>query len=62
MRADIAGQTGFVAELQLVDLADFASVKAFAERLKGAPVDIFAANAAICETQVALTKDGWEEV
>ncbi|GJE92164.1 short chain dehydrogenase [Phanerochaete sordida] len=58
----IAGTTGYVAELQLVDLADFASVTAFAARLKDVPIDIFVANAAICETKVALTKDGWEQV
>ncbi|EKM54525.1 uncharacterized protein PHACADRAFT_185443 [Phanerochaete carnosa HHB-10118-sp] len=56
----IAEKTGYAAELQLVDFASFASVNAFAARLKDDPVDILVANAAIAEAEFSLTKDGWE--
>ncbi|GJE92166.1 short chain dehydrogenase [Phanerochaete sordida] len=59
---EIAKATGFAAELQLVDFADFASVQAFAARLKDAPIDILVANAAVAQPEYKLTKDGWEEV
>ncbi|GJE92167.1 short chain dehydrogenase [Phanerochaete sordida] len=56
----IAKETGYAAELQLIDLADFASVQAFAARLKDDPVDVLVANAGVAEAEFALTKDGWE--
>lgn len=57
----IATETGYAAELQLVDQADFASVNAFAARLQGAPVDILVANAGVSQPEFIPTKDGWEE-
>lgn len=57
----IARKTGYAAELQLVDFALFASVTAFAERLKDDPVDILVANAAVAQGDYRQTRDGWEE-
>ncbi|EKM54524.1 uncharacterized protein PHACADRAFT_258435 [Phanerochaete carnosa HHB-10118-sp] len=57
----IARETGYSAELQLVDLADFASVKAFTTHLKDDAVDILVANAAIAQPEYLTTKDGWEQ-
>ena len=62
MPLDIAHETGYAAELQLIDLAEFASVNAFAARLKNDPVDILVANAAVIYPQYEATKDGWEEM
>lgn len=60
--ADIARETGYGAELQLVDLVDFASVKDFAARLEGDPVDVLVANAAIIQPEYLTTNDGWEQM
>ncbi|CAA7262139.1 unnamed protein product [Cyclocybe aegerita] len=54
-----------VAELWLIDLADFASVKAFVTRYKqeGGRLDLLVENAAILPAQggkVEMTADGWE--
>ncbi|EKM54522.1 uncharacterized protein PHACADRAFT_258430 [Phanerochaete carnosa HHB-10118-sp] len=57
----IAQKSGYAAELQLVDFADFASVTAFAARLKDAPVDILVANAGVGLSNFSLTKDGFEQ-
>lgn len=50
------------AELWMVDLADFASVRAFADRaLKDLKrLDILMLNAAIASGKYTATKDGWE--
>ncbi|KAI0775352.1 hypothetical protein BC629DRAFT_702330 [Irpex lacteus] len=57
----IAKETSYNAELQLLDLGSFESVVAFAKRLEGEPIDILVANAAVAVGQYSLTKDGWEE-
>ncbi|KAJ7483219.1 hypothetical protein FB451DRAFT_1393347 [Mycena latifolia] len=50
------------AELWLIDLADFASVKRFAERfeLDGGRLDLLVENAAVGPFKYEPTKDGWE--
>ncbi|KAJ7151011.1 hypothetical protein C8R46DRAFT_914484 [Mycena filopes] len=50
------------AELWLVDLADFASVKAFADKFErdGGRLDILVANAGIAVGKYEATVDGWE--
>ncbi|KAJ7466926.1 hypothetical protein FB451DRAFT_1483841 [Mycena latifolia] len=50
------------AELWLVDLADFASVKRFADKFEqdGGRLDILVENAGISTSKYAPTKDGWE--
>ncbi|GJE88262.1 NAD(P)-dependent dehydrogenase [Phanerochaete sordida] len=57
----IAHKTGYKAELQLVDFADFSSVEAFAARLGDDPVDYLVANAAVAQGTFLETKDGWEQ-
>ncbi|KAI0093262.1 hypothetical protein BDY19DRAFT_418080 [Irpex rosettiformis] len=58
----IAKETSHAAEVQLVDLGDFASVVAFAKRLENDPVDILVANAGVSLKEYRTTKDGWEEM
>jgi retinol dehydrogenase 12 len=56
--------TGFKnAELALVDLAQFASVSAFADTFirDNAQIDILVYNAAVALLQYSPSKDGWEE-
>jgi retinol dehydrogenase 12 len=50
------------AELRLIDLAKFASVKAFANTFDGDEkgVDIVVMNAAVAWGDYAVTEDGWE--
>lgn len=50
------------AELWIVDLADFASVKSFVDRaLKDLErLDILVLNAAVVSPKYSATKDGWE--
>lgn len=57
----IAKQTSYAAEVQLVDLSDFASVVAFTKRLENDPIDILVANAGVNLKDYRTTKDGWEE-
>ena len=57
----IAKETNFVAEVQLLNLGDFASVVAFARRLEKDPIDIVVANAGVSLPEYQATKDGWEE-
>jgi retinol dehydrogenase-12 len=55
--------TGYTkAELWIIDLADFESVKQFADRFEkdGGRLDILVENAAIAPTTYEATKDGWE--
>ncbi|KAL0953954.1 hypothetical protein HGRIS_005115 [Hohenbuehelia grisea] len=54
--------TGYQAELWLVELSDFSSVKAFADRLDNEldDLDILVANAAIGIFNWVTTEDGWE--
>ena len=61
LRIEIAEETSYSAELELLDLASFASVGAFAARLRDVPIDILVANAAIATGQFSLTEDGWEQ-
>lgn len=61
--SELSAATGYTkAELWIVDLADFASVKAFADRFEqeGGRLDIFVENAAIFMDKYESTKDGWE--
>ncbi|KAF7354360.1 Short chain dehydrogenase sol3 [Mycena venus] len=56
-------ETGYTkGELQILDLADFASTKQFADRLEqeGGRLDILIANAASEPRKFITTKDGWE--
>jgi NAD(P)-dependent dehydrogenase (short-subunit alcohol dehydrogenase family) len=51
------------AELRIIDLADFASVKSFADRFdkEGGRLDILVENAAVIPPKtLELTSDGWE--
>ena len=51
------------AELWIIDLADFASVKSFADRFnkEGGRLDILVENAAVIPGKtLELTSDGWE--
>ena len=56
----IARDTSFAAELQLIDLANFASVQDFAKRIGDAPVDILVMNAGVAELLYRNTVDNWE--
>ena len=60
LRTEIASQTNYRAEVQLLDLSSFDSVTAFAKRLEGDPIDIVVANAAVAMPEYTPTKDGWE--
>jgi retinol dehydrogenase 12 len=56
--------TGFKnAELSLVDLAQFATVSAFADKFirDNAQIDILVYNAGVLLRHYSLSKDGWEE-
>ncbi|KAJ2930295.1 hypothetical protein H1R20_g6819, partial [Candolleomyces eurysporus] len=60
----IREETGYTPELELLDLAKFSSVIAFADRFlknKDARLDILLANAAVATEQHKETSDGWEE-
>jgi NAD(P)-dependent dehydrogenase (short-subunit alcohol dehydrogenase family) len=60
---ELQADTGYSkAELWLVDLADFDSVKQFADRFEsdGGRLDILVENAAIAASTYKPTKDGWE--
>ncbi|KAJ7461186.1 hypothetical protein FB451DRAFT_1269156, partial [Mycena latifolia] len=71
-RSEIKGQaaveklkaaTGYaMAEVWLIDLADFASVRRFADRFEkdGGRLDILVENAAVALPKYEVTKDGWE--
>jgi len=52
------------AELALIDLAQFASVSAFADTFvrDNAQIDILVYNAAVASRQYSTSKDGWEEL
>lgn len=56
----IQAKTGYTAELELIDLADFTSVKAFCDRLADVPVDILVANAGVAQSVYSTTTNGWE--
>ncbi|KAF5325747.1 hypothetical protein D9611_000466 [Ephemerocybe angulata] len=58
----IKAETGCeVVELRIVDMASFASVRAFADSFEGERVDIFVANAGVISAGYKTTADGWEE-
>ncbi|CAK5267280.1 unnamed protein product [Mycena citricolor] len=58
----IKNETGISAELWLIDLADFASVSAFADRFEreGGRLDILVENAGVATDKYEVSKDGWE--
>ncbi|KAJ7483238.1 hypothetical protein FB451DRAFT_1438886, partial [Mycena latifolia] len=59
----IKAATGYErAELWLIDLADFASVRHFADKFErdGGRLDILVENAAVGKSGYELTKDGWD--
>ncbi|TFK62972.1 short-chain dehydrogenase [Pluteus cervinus] len=58
----IKEQTGFQAELWLLDLAKFSSVRKFADRWEkeGGRLDILVENAAVSGFEYNQTEDGWE--
>ncbi|KAK7055879.1 WW domain-containing oxidoreductase [Favolaschia claudopus] len=59
----LKAETGYSkAELWLIDLADFSSVKQFADRYEreGGRLDILVENAAVGTFTYSTTKDGWE--
>ena len=58
--SDIATRTGYAAELQLLDLAKFSSVKEFASRLADDSVDILVMNAAVAQKEYETSEDNWE--
>jgi retinol dehydrogenase-12 len=64
LRLGLSEDTGYqTAELWIIDLADFASVKSFADRFdkEGGRLDILVENAAIIPAKtLELTSDGWE--
>ena len=51
-----------MAEIRVIDLADFSSVVAFTEQLRDVPIDILVANAAVATPIYGTTKDGWEQM
>lgn len=57
--------TGFQSvECWTIDLADFSSISAFAERFEkegGDRLDVLLANAGVATLSFKPTKDGWEE-
>ena len=57
----IAQETGHVAEVQVIDLTDFASVVAFSGKFNDDPIDILVANAGVTLSEYSQTKNGWEE-
>lgn len=57
----IAQDTGYAAELEIIDLAEFRSVIEFAQRLRNAPVDYLIANAGVAPQEYKLTADTWEQ-
>ena len=57
----ISEETSYAAELQLVDLSEFASVQALAARFQGQPIDILIANAGMASRDYILTPDGLEQ-
>ncbi|KAJ6580899.1 short-chain dehydrogenase [Mycena capillaripes] len=59
----LKAETGYSkAELWIIDLADFASVKQFADKFErdGGRLDILVENAGIATNKYESTKDGWE--
>ncbi|KAI0093039.1 short-chain dehydrogenase [Irpex rosettiformis] len=58
---ELAIETSYNAEVQLLDLSSFDSVKSFAKRLEGEPIDIYVANAAVALMEYVSTQDGWEQ-
>jgi NAD(P)-dependent dehydrogenase (short-subunit alcohol dehydrogenase family) len=61
--SELKAETGYSkAELWIIDLADFASVKHFADRFEreGGRLDILVENAAIGSFTHKLTNDGWD--
>lgn len=57
----IANATNYVAELRLIDLASFSSVRSFVAELRDDPVDIMVANAGVATREYGSTDDGWEQ-
>ena len=57
----VAEETGYAAELRVIDLASFASVRNFVSGLQNEPIDIIVANAGISQAQCIVTDDGWEQ-
>ncbi|KAF8888746.1 hypothetical protein BD779DRAFT_428814 [Infundibulicybe gibba] len=55
-------QTGYRAELWIIDLSDFDSVKAFVDKFEadGGRLDLLIQNAGIFMPRYEATKDGWE--
>ncbi|KAF8888744.1 hypothetical protein BD779DRAFT_428852 [Infundibulicybe gibba] len=55
-------QTGYHAELWMIDLSDFNSVKAFVDKFEadGGRLDVLVENAGIVMPKYEATKDGWE--
>ena len=64
LRIGLSEDTGYQsAELWIIDLADFASVKSFADRFdkEGGRLDILVENAGVLPSKtLELTSDGWE--
>ena len=60
--SDIEKQTGYKAGLMLVDLGDFASVGAFADKYEKevGRLDLLVENAAVANNTLTRTVDGWE--
>ena len=57
---ELARETSYNAEVQLLDLSSFDSVKSFAERLADDPIDILVSNAGVALREYVQTEDGWE--
>lgn len=60
---ELEAETGCTtAELWIVDLAEFASVRRFCDKFeqKGGRLDILVANAAVVMPKYERTADGWE--
>jgi NADP-dependent 3-hydroxy acid dehydrogenase YdfG len=64
LRIGLSEDTGYqIAELWIIDLADFASVKSFADRFdkEGGRLDLLVENAGVLPAKtLELTSDGWE--
>ncbi|GAA2728735.1 oxidoreductase [Cellulomonas aerilata] len=59
-RATLRAETGKDAELQLLDLADLASVARFADDWGEAPLDVLVCNAGVMAVPRGTTRDGFE--
>lgn len=59
--SEIARKTGCAAELKLIDLGKFSTIRAFVAGLGDDPIDYVVANAGMTHSEYLTTDDGWEQ-